>query len=75
MMLRIHIYDTPYGTNKRFGFEWETKTFSACPFGRYEKNKWCKTGFRVYYGSKNKHINVSWDDGFDWCPIKKGACK
>lgn len=74
MDLRVHIYETPIDYPKRFGFEWEVKTFSGCPFGRYEKNRWCKTGIRIYYGSKERHINISWDDGFEWCPLRKNAC-
>lgn len=74
MRLRIDIYDTPFDVDKRFGFEWEIKTFSACPYGRYEKKKWCKTGFRLYYGSKKKHLTVGWDDSFSWCPLGKNKC-
>ena len=74
MKLRVRIYETPYGYDKRFGCEWVVKTFSACPFGRYDKNRWCKTGLRIYYGSKTKHLTISWDDDFRWCPLKKGAC-
>lgn len=72
--LRVYICPTPIFYHGRWGFEWNRKTRSKCPFGRYEKNRWCKTGFRLYYGSKKKHIVVRWDDSLFWCPIEKDAC-
>ena len=74
MQLTFHIYETPFTHDKRFGFEWSSKTYSGCPFGRYERNRWCRTGIRIYYGSKTKHLTIMWDDSFQWCPIKKNAC-
>lgn len=73
--VQVHIYPTPFLHHKRWGFEWSGKMSSNCPFGRYEKNRWCKTGFRLYYGSRKQHITVSWADSFYWCPIQQGACR
>ena len=62
-------------SEKRFGYEWMIKTFSHCPFGRYGKDKWCKTGIKVYFGSKDKSLLFTWDDDLWWCPYKKDGCK
>lgn len=72
--ISIHFYETPYDYGKRWGAEWEVKTFSGCPFGRYEKNRWCKTGIRIYYGSRKRHLTISWDYSLEWCPYRNGIC-
>ena len=30
MQLSFHIYETPFTHDKRFGFEWSSKTYSGC---------------------------------------------
>lgn len=73
MKLKIGISYNNSG--KRFGFQWTQKISSGCPFGRYEKRKWCKTGIRIYFGSKVKYLLFTWDDDIFWCPYKKDGCK
>ena len=75
MKLPIRIYEHWKGDYPLFGFLWNKKTASNCPFGRYEKNNWCKTGFRLMFGHPEKHLVVEWEDDLFWCPLKKDGCK
>lgn len=72
--LRVQIYATPFYYDKRFGFEWSAKTSTACPFDYFKKNKWCKTGIRIYYGSRHYHISIHWANDLGWCPNGPDAC-
>lgn len=72
--LRVDIYPTPWHHHKRFGFEWCAKTSTSCPFDYFWKNKWCKTGIRIYYGSRRNHVTISWANDLGWCPNGSDAC-